>query len=360
MFEKPQEADTRPTIPGKIYNLRKYFILGLLLGLFIITVIWMVSEFKINSDDLSIVTPLGLSFMQKVQNPLYEKILSVKTVDNYPGSKYFPFNLTPIYEDDLHLSSDIFAVMDRDSRELLYSKNLTKAVPIASISKIMTAITALDSAPLDMTIYISVFAANTGEAHMGLSAGERLSLQDLLYGSLLPSGNDAAEAIAEGVGKYQKKIPLSETDGGGARKLFIDEMNRKGQSLGMMDTYFFSPTGLDEKDLSKTTFSTPLDLLALTNYALTNSTFAETVNTKNKIIPYKNGEHKAYFLYNILSLDRSFAGIKGVKPGISDFAKETLVSYIERDGRRIIVVILNSRRTKDDVLAIYKRIFSKS
>lgn len=359
MFDFPTEVDAIPTIPGKIFSLRKYFILGLLLGLFVIVIIWMVSEFKINSDDLSIITPLGLSFMQKPQNPLYENILSVKTTDNYPGSKYLPINLSPQYEDDLHLSSDIYAVMDRDRRELLYSKNLTKTVPIASISKIMTAITALDSAPLDMTIYISRFAAITGEAHMGLSAGERLSLQDLLYGSLLPSGNDAAEAIAEGVGKYQKRIPWTETDGGGARKWFIDEMNRKGQSLGMMDTYFFNPTGLDEMSMGKTTFSTPLDLLALTSYALTNSTFAQVVATNNHIIPYKNGEHKAFYLNNILSLDRSFSGIKGVKPGISDFAKETLVSYIERDGRRIIAVILNSRRTKDDVLAIYKKIFSK-
>ena len=357
MFDFPMEVDAKPTILGKIFSLRKYYILGLLLGLFVIVVIWFFSEFKIKSDDFTIVTPLGFSFIKKTQNPLYEKILSTSTTDDYPRSKYFPFNLSPKYEDDLHLSSDTYAVLDRDSRELLYSKNLTKEAPIASISKIMTAITALDNAPLDMTIYISVFAARTGEAHMGLSQGERLSLQDLLYGSLLPSGNDAAEAIAEGVGKYQKRIPLSETDGGGGRKWFVDEMNRKGQGLGMMDTYFFNPTGLDETSIDKTTFSTPLDLLALTNYALENSTFAEIVNTKNKVIPYKNGEHKAFFLYNILSLDGSFTGIKGVKPGISDFAHETLVSYIERDGRRIITVILNSQRTKDDVLTIYKRIF---
>ncbi len=351
------EVDTKPTILGIIVNLRKYFILGLILGLFVIVIFWLASEFKIKSSDLSIVTPLGISFIKKPQNLLFEKVLSTKTTDNYPRSKYFPFNLSPKYEDDLHLSSDTYAVMDRDSRELLYSKNLTKAMPIASISKIMTAITALDNAPLDMTIYISVFAASTGEAHMGISAGERLSLQDLLYGSLLPSGNDATEAIAEGVGKYQKRIPLSETDGGGGRSWFIDEMNRKGQNLGMMDTYFFNPTGLDEKDLHKTSFSTPLDLLALTNYALDNSTFAEIVSTKSKIIPYKNSEHKAFFLYNILQLDGSFYGIKGVKPGSSNFAHETLSSYIERDGRRLIAVILNSQRTKDDVLLIYKRIF---
>lgn len=347
-----------PTVFGKILNKKYYFLAVVVISILVIIVGWGLSFLKIKGTNIKLLSPLGFSFVRKPQNPLYEKILSSKTTDgNYPTSIYFPINQNPIYEEDLRLSATSYAVMDRNNRELLYSKNLTEEASIASVVKIMTVILALDKAPLDLRIIVSQSAAKVGEASMGLTSREKLSLYDLLYGAILPSGNDAAETIAEGVGKYLKGVPQDQTDGGGAREGFITEMNKKAQSLGMLDTYFFNPTGLDGEDIKSSSFSTPLDLLALANYALTNSTFAEIVSTKSKVIPYRKDEHKAFYLYNILELDRSFSGIKGIKPGNSPFAKETLVSYAENTGKKIIVVLLGSTRTKDDVLKVYKKVF---
>ena len=215
----------------------------------------------------------------------------------------------------------------------------------------------MDNAPLDLDFHVSSAAASVGEATMGLSSGEIISMEDSLYGMMLPSGNDASETIAEGVGKYKLGTNQDEVDGGGARKWFLDAMNENMQKLGLYDSYFFNPSGLDGDSLDETNFSTALDMAILTNYALSNPVFARIVNTEEKDIPYAEGKHKALYLYNILSLDRSYPGIKGVKPGISDFARETLASYIEKDNRRIIVIILGSTHTKDDAVAIYNKIF---
>ena len=143
------------------------------------------------------------------------------------------------------------------------------------------------------------------------------------------------------------------------RAWFLDEMNRKAQTLGMLDPYFFNPTGLDEETKDKTSFSTALDLLALSNYALKNPIFGKITNTTGINIAEKAAFHRSYYLENILQLSRAYDGIKGIKPGNSIYAKETLSSYIERDGRRIITVILGSNYTKDDVLTIYRKFFGK-
>ena len=129
-------------------------------------------------------------------------------------------------------------------------------------------------------------------------------------------------------------------------------MNEKAQNLGMYDTYYFNPTGLDEDSQDTTTFSSVLDLLGLTNYALGNKKFADLVATRYKEIPYKEGKHKAFYLENILKLDSSYPGIKGVKPGLSDYAGETLISYLDNH-EKLIAVVLGSQETKADVVKLY-------
>lgn len=290
-------------------------------------------------------------------NPLFLNVLKLKTTDNFPSNEYFPKNTEPLYNDNFDISARAYGVMDRDSGELLYAKNLTQELPIASIVKIMTAVVTLENTPIDAVFGVSPRVAQIGEASMYLSAGERATVEQLLYGTMLPSGNDAAETLAEGVGIYYQMKNSLNADRDKGRVWFLDEMNRKAQSLGMMDTYFFNPTGLDEETKEKSSFSTVLDMLILTNYALENSEFAKIVATRRITFAEKTGFNKGFNMENILQLDGSFKGIKGVKPGNSVFAKETLVSYIERDGRRIIAVILGSDFTKDDVLKIYKRIF---
>lgn len=335
-----------------------YFFVGLGSFFILIGIFWEILLIKANETD-KISRVIKINTISTSQNLLYQKILSSKTTDNYPPSDFFPENLYPEFREGFNISVDAYAVMDRDKRQLLFGKNLTKRLPIASITKIMTAIVTLENSPLEAIFTVSPKAAGIGEASMGLTIGEKLTRDELLYGAILPSGNDAAETLAEGVGIYNLAKNNLDVDREKGREWFINEMNRKAQSIGMMDTYFFNPTGLDEDTPEKTTFSTVLDLLALSNYALRNEVFAKIAETKNYLIPYKENYHKAFPLYNILQLDGAFKGIKGIKPGSSIYAGETLASYIERDGRRIIVIILGSNYTKDDVLKIYKKIFSR-
>ncbi len=289
-----------------------------------------------------IISPLAQGYEER--SGQYKFMFEHKTTTVYPPNDFFPRNLLPKYSDDLGLTAKGYAVMDRNTRELLLSKNLTHEVPIASVAKIMTAIVVLEKSKKDQELTVSESAAKIGEASMGLTGGEQVPVEELLYGLLLPSGNDAAETLAQGL------------DG---RVEFIISMNEKAKALGMFDTYFFNPTGLDGETLSQTSFSTPLDLLALSNYALESPIFANIVSTYYKEFPYREGKHKAYFLYNILQLDRAYPGIKGVKPGVTDFAGETLVSYAENGGKHVIVVILGSRQSRDDVVKIYDYIFPK-
>ncbi len=281
---------------------------------------------------------------------------SHRTTDVYPPSDMFPLTTTPISLLNKDISADAYAVMDVNTKTLLLGRNVTAEFPIASVTKIMTVLIALEHAPLDLSVTVSSAAASVGEASMGSTAGEKYTLHDLLYGAMLPSGNDAAEAIAEAVGKYVKHIDQSETDGGGARQWFIDAMNQKGQSLGMYDTYFYNPSGLDEETAGSSNFSTPLDLLALGIFAMKHPAFATVAGTRYHHIPYQENAHKALYLENILQLSDSYPGIVGIKPGVSIFAKETLLSYFKDANREIVAVVLGSWRTKDDVVTLYKTI----
>ncbi len=321
------------------------------------TLIFLTQIFAGNKAIEKFLSPLGFGEKKEEPDSYYQKVISSHTLDNYPPNSFFPISTSPKYKDDLEIDAKAFGVMDLNSKEILYANNLTSRFPIASVTKVMTALVTLENIPLDKMLIVSKTAADIGEASMGATAGEKYQVLDLLYGAMLPSGNDAAETLAEGVGKYKLGIAENLVNGGNSRKYFISEMNRKAQNLGLMDTYFFNPTGLDGESIHKTSFSTVLDLLALGSYALDNSTLKEIVKTRVYKISYKEGHHKALYLENILQLSEAFTGIEGIKPGNSIFAKETLLSYINRDGKRLMTVILGSPHTKDDVLKIYKRVF---
>jgi D-alanyl-D-alanine carboxypeptidase len=292
---------------------------------------------------LGTVTPLAEdAFLTSTQ---YKATFDRTTTNNYPPNEFFPKKLEPKYRELPEINAKALAVMDRKTGDLLLAKNITQELPIASVTKIMTALVALENATLDKEIRVSESASSIGEAEMGLTAGELVTVEQLLYGLMLPSGNDAAETLAE-----------EAVEG---RTSFIIKMNETAQKLGLYDTFYFNPTGLDGDTFETTSFSTALDLLALTNYALTNPAFAEVVSTYYKEFPYEEGKHKAFYLYNILQLDQAYPGLKGVKPGNTDFAGETLVSYAVNGGRELIVVLLNTEHSRDDVIKLYDFIYQK-
>lgn len=323
----------------------KYILYSGTLFIFLAAVGVGVLKWNMQADTsvLGIISPLAQEDTRLIEQ---KSVVDAKnSTDSYPGNSYFPKNLKPLYTDVVDVNAQAFAVMERTSGELLLAKNATWELPIASVVKIMTALVAIEYADLDLELTVSQSAAEVGEAEMGLSAGERLSVEKLLYGLMLPSGNDAAETLAQGLQ--------------GNRTSFLFMMNQKSQALGMFDTYYVNPTGLDGDSFEKTSFSTALDQLALTNYALNNPTFAKIVDTYYQEIPYEEHKHKAFYLYNILQLDKSYPGIAGVKPGITDFAGETLVSYAENGGKQIIIVLLGTQNSRDEVIKLYDWAFEK-
>lgn len=216
------------------------------------------------------------------------------------------------------------------SEKTVFSKNAAEKLPMASLTKIMTAFLALEE-PIDKKYRVSRRAAMVGENAMGLSEGEVLTLEELLYGLMLPSGNDAAEVIAEG-SKYGR-------DG------FIREMNKRAKQLGMNNTNFTNPSGL-EGDGNQ--YSTTIDLLKLAKIAMENPKFREIVSTYEKVIPYSK-DHKEFHLFNETNLLTSYPGVMGVKTGFTWEAGLCLVTYLEHNDKKIIAVLLNSQNRRQEM-----------
>lgn len=240
-------------------------------------------------------------------------------------------------EKKITINSHAAISYDLTTDKLLFSKNINVHLPIASLTKIMTAIIVLENMKLNDKIAISKEAATIGEDSMGLSEGEKLSVEELLYGLLLNSGNDAAEALAQGSGF--------------TRSTFVHLMNKKAEDLGLTNTRFTNPSGL-EGDGSQ--YSTVRDLLILTRYALERREFSKIVATYEYDIP-QNSNHKSFTLYNETNLLTSYEGVRGVKTGYTDEAGMCLATYLDYDGHRIIAVLLNSenRRSEMKVLLDY-------
>lgn len=222
-------------------------------------------------------------------------------------------------------------IYDTTTKKVLYEKNPKEKLPMASLTKIMTAVVALEN-PKKSNKYTVVPESLVGENSMGLEAGETLSLKDLLYGLILPSGNDAAETLA---GNFQN-----------GREAFIKAMNDKAKSLGLSDTNFTNPSGL-EGDGDQ--YSTAYDLMVITHYGLSNfDLFVKVVSTFQYALE-QTSLHKAYYLENETNLLTSYPGVKGVKTGYTPEAGLCLVTYLDYKGHKIIGVILGSENRRQEM-----------
>lgn len=220
---------------------------------------------------------------------------------------------------------------DLTEDKFVYQNNIKARFPIASLTKIMTAVVAVENILLGQKIVIDRTAAAIGENSMGLSEGEKLSFEDLLYGLVLNSGNDAAESIAQA-------SPFG-------RENFVYLMNKKAEDLGLTNTHFTNPTGLEGDGKQ---YSSVYDLLVITRYALRDPTFAKIAATYQYEIPLTD-EHKAYTLYNETNLLTSYPGVKGVKTGFTDEAGYCLVTYLDYDGHKIIAILLNASNRRQEM-----------
>lgn len=222
-------------------------------------------------------------------------------------------------------------VYDLTSNKVLFEKNANSRLPMASLTKIMTAIVALENKK-ESDQYIVSPEDLVGEDSMGLTAGEVVTLKDLLYGLMLNSGNDAAEVLAH-------NYPLS-------RDAFVQAMNNKAQALGLQNTHFTNPSGLQGDGEQ---YTTAFDLVVVTRYALSNfPEFAEVVKTVEHTIPY-TASHKYFYLYNETNLLTSYPGVKGVKTGFTPEAGLCLVTYLEYGGHQMIGVLLGSNNRRQEM-----------
>ncbi len=217
-------------------------------------------------------------------------------------------------------------VFDRKSKTVIYGKNENDVRAMASTTKIMTATILLENVTdLSQTVEVSKKAANTGGSRLGLKTGDKITLNDLLYGLMLCSGNDAAVQIAETVG--------------GSVEGFAVMMNKKAQELGLKNTSFVTPHGLDENGHHTTAY----ELAVLTDYALNNPQFAKVVNTKNYTVTI-NGTPKD--LSNTNELLGYLQGVNGVKTGFTNNALRCLVTSTLRNDFNIITVVLGADTKK--------------
>ena len=226
-------------------------------------------------------------------------------------------------------------VYDRNSHMILYGKNETKKVKMASTTKIMTSLIIIENCNLSETIEVSQKAAGTGGSRLGLKTGDKITIKDLLYGLMLCSGNDAAVALAEYAG--------------GDIQGFAELMNNKAHELGLTNTHYESPHGLD----SDGHYTTAYELAVLSDYALKNETFAKIVGTKNYTVTI-NGYPKN--LSNTNELLGYLNGVYGVKTGFTNGANRCLVTACKRNDMDIICVVLGADtkkfRTQDTIKLI--------
>lgn len=239
-------------------------------------------------------------------------------------------------EDNLTLNSRIAVVYDRKSGNIIWGKNENKRTAMASTTKIMTAIVLLENVQdLNEIVTISQKSAGTGGSRLGLKVNDKITLNDLLYGLMLKSGNDAAVAIAERVG--------GSVDG------FSVLMNEKAKQLGLENTHFVTPHGLDNPEH----YTTAYELAKLADYALQNEKFAKVVNTKNYTVQI-NGYSKN--IANTNELLGNLNGVNGVKTGFTNNAGRCLVTSVNRDGFEIITVVIQADtkkfRTSDSIKLI--------
>ena len=223
------------------------------------------------------------------------------------------------------INSRAYIVLDRKSSTVILGKNHNQRKKMASTTKIMTSLVVIENCNLSDTVEISKKAGSTGGSRLGLKTGDKITVNDLLYGLMLCSGNDAAVALAEHVA--------------GSINNFSELMNNKALELGLTNTHFITPHGLDADEH----YTTAYELAILSNYALKNETFAKIVGTKEYTITINNNVKT---IRNTNELLGNLNGVYGIKTGFTNGANRCLVTACKRGDMDIICVVLGADTKK--------------
>lgn len=243
------------------------------------------------------------------------------------------YSIFPCQSLAVSTSASAAILVDVDSGRVLYEQNADARMLIASTTKILTALVAIEEGNLSDMVTVSRQAALTEGSAMYLQEGEQLTLETLLYGLLLCSGNDAAVAVAEHVG--------------GSLEGFVDRMNRRAKELGMDHSSFANPNGLDDENH----YSTARDMALLACAAANNETLMRIASTKTVSIGGRT-------MTNHNKLLRYMEGCTGLKTGFTKAAGRTLVSCAEQNGQRLAAVTLQDGNDWADHQALYEYGFS--
>lgn len=220
-------------------------------------------------------------------------------------------------------SADCACVINAVTGETVFAKNMNERHSMASTTKIMTAVIALEKCKMDEIVVVSAEAANQEGSAAYISEGDQICMKDMLYGLMLNSGNDAAFAIAEHIS--------------GNTKDFAKLMNQKAELLGLKDTHFVNPSGLDDSEH----YTTAWDLAMLARYAMNNSDFREIVAAQTYQIKPVNSEDVLY-CSNHNKMLHLYEGSTGIKTGYTKKTGRCLVSSAQRNDMEFIAVTLGA------------------
>lgn len=239
------------------------------------------------------------------------------------------------------ISARNIIAMDMDTNRVLYEKDANSKQLIASITKIMTSVVALELSDIESDVTTTNTILKAFGSAIYIEPGETMKLKDLLYGLMLRSGNDAALAIAEFVGGDVDK--------------FVELMNQKAKEIGMKNTTFINPHGLENNEGVGNT-STAYDMALLSSYAMKNDVYKEIVSTKNYVA---KSDKKTYSWANKNKMLTHYEYTTGGKTGFTEKARRTLVSTASKDNMNITVVSLNDPDDWDDHTYLYETLFKE-
>lgn len=233
--------------------------------------------------------------------------------------------------------------VDANTGEVLFQKNSHEKYHIASLIKIMTAIITMEHTELDTELAVSKRAADFEPDKMNLVPGEVLTVSELLSGIFLVSGNDAAEVLAERVT--------------GRREEFISLMNSKALQLGMSNTIFINPTGLEEDNRKQ--YSSAYDVALMSRYAIKRWPTLISISSQPFVYIPQTKTHQDYTMYSGINLLTSYPGVMGFKTGYTPEAGLTLVTVAKRENKEVIGVLLGSKERRDDAKKLLDYSFKK-
>lgn len=255
------------------------------------------------------------------------------------GAILIIFNVSTFsFAKDLAPEAHYAIALDANTKKILYEKNSHANVPMASTTKILTSLLAINYGNLEDVVVVSKNAASVRGAKVGYKAGEKITLRELIWGLMFKSGNDAAIAIAEHLG--------------GSVNGFSILMNDFAKTLGIVDSHFESPHGLD----SNMHFSSAYDLAVLSSIAMENKLFCEIVSTK-EVTRDKTGFTRDY--RNINKILWKIPNANGIKTGYTGQAGKCLVTSVKEKDTNIIIVVLNCPERWDVTKRIYENVKDK-